>query len=69
MRPGSSVEVRCRFDGGWAQGFHVAAVEETGEGRAYRLRRTSDGWVLPVLFPQRELREPFTESAWSPSSQ
>ena len=58
MAPGSSVEVRSRFDGGWVRGFHVAAVERTAEGEAYRLRRASDGTLLPVAFRGSELRAP-----------
>ena len=56
---GSSVEVRCRFDGGWVTGFEVAAVDvgQTDEGRSYRVRRSSDGTVLPVPFHEAELRE------------
>jgi hypothetical protein len=49
---GSEVEVRRRFDQAWARGFTV--FEHTDVG--YRLRRLSDGAVLPVAFPEADLR-------------
>jgi hypothetical protein len=57
MRPGSIVEVRSRFDGGWVRGFQVETVEDTTDGEACLVRRTSDGTVLPVSFPAGDLRE------------
>jgi len=58
LGPGARVEVRTRLDGQWAKGFEVVGVEDG----AYRIRRLSDGGVLPVTFspddvrPQRERR-------------
>ena len=52
MRPGSDVEVRSRFDGGWVAGFQVAGIESNG----LTLRRISDGAVLPVCFRRDEVR-------------
>lgn len=49
---GIAVEVRRRFDRAWARGF---AIAETGPG-CYRVRRLSDGVVLPVWFPAEEIR-------------
>lgn len=49
---GEPVEVRRRFDRAWARGFEVAAAAQDG----YRLRRTSDGAVLPVAFPAADVR-------------
>ena len=49
---GTSVEVRRRFDQAWARGFEVASATEEG----YRLRRQSDGAVLPVSFPPDDVR-------------
>ena len=46
LRPGVRVEVATRFTGHWAGGFEVASVDEDG----CRLRRTSDGALLPVDF-------------------
>jgi len=49
---GTDVEVHCRFDQRWTRGFTV--VDVTDEG--YRLRRQSDGSVLPAWFPRDQLR-------------
>jgi hypothetical protein len=48
--------VRSRFDRAWARGFEVA--EEVAEDRSlrYRVRRRSDGSVLPVLFEGDDVR-------------
>lgn len=51
-----SVEVRCRFGDRWAAGFEVCeAVRSDGHVR-YRLRRRSDGCVLPELFDEQDVR-------------
>jgi hypothetical protein len=53
LLPGTPVEVRTRFDGGWCTGFAIAEIvtaRELSSDRSYRLRRTSDGAVLPRLF-------------------
>jgi hypothetical protein len=47
------VEVRTSFNDLWASGFEVA--EQTPGG--YRLRRVSDGTVLPREFSAEDLRE------------
>ena len=57
MRPGSDVEVRSRFDGGWVAGFEVDEVESEGEEQQVRVRRRSDGAVLPVGFSTADVRE------------
>ena len=46
------VEVRNRFDSVWSAGFTV--VEATADG--CRLRRNSDGAVLPCLFAWSTVR-------------
>ena len=46
------VEVRRRFDQHWARGFEV--VEATAKG--YRVRRLSDGIVLPAEFTADDVR-------------
>jgi len=59
VRQGEGVQVRNRFDGNWVQGFEVADVED-GDGddeRLFRLRRRSDGAVLPELFRETDVRE------------
>ena len=58
IQPGSAVDVRSRFDGTWNGGFAVAEVVTNGEGLTelrYRLRRQSDGAVLPRLFSGQEV--------------
>jgi hypothetical protein len=45
------VLVRNSFDGRFCQGFTVIDASPLG----YRLRRHSDGAVLPVVFPHRDV--------------
>src|SRR4051812_34419479 len=52
LKPGAKVEVRTSFDESWARGFEVEAVTDEG----YRLRRMSDGSLLPVVLPERAVR-------------
>ena len=52
VEPGTKVEVRSRFDESWARGFEIAEVTEHG----YRIRRLSDGDVLPVEFDEDDVR-------------
>ena len=51
------MEVRSRFDQAWARGFEVAEQVPADEGPLYRVRRRSDGSLLPVLFGDHEVRE------------
>ena len=51
-----AVEVRCRFGDRWVDGFEVADVIDDGDAFRYRLRRKSDGTVLPTLFDARNVR-------------
>lgn len=44
--PGTEVEVLDQLSMGWAHGFEVAGADPRG----YRLRRLSDGSVLPAVF-------------------
>ena len=60
LRPGTRVEVRRRFDAGWAQGFEVAKVNRDG----YLLRRLSDGDVLPVAFEPDDVRKERKKGTW-----
>ena len=57
MEPGTRVEVRSRFDQAWARGFEVAEQVPEGDVKRYRVRRRSDGSVLPALFGDHEVRE------------
>lgn len=52
LEKGESVEVRRRFDAQWARGFTIVEVTPAG----YRLRRESDGEILPVEFSENEVR-------------
>jgi hypothetical protein len=48
--------VRNRFDGNWVQGFEVEAIEGPEDEPRFRLRRRSDGAILPELFPEADIR-------------
>lgn len=50
------VEVRCRFGDRWVTGFEVCEVIRLEDGTRYRLRRRSDGSVIPTLFEEKDLR-------------
>jgi hypothetical protein len=57
VEPGTRVEVRSRFDRAWTRGFEVAETVPAAGSLRYRLRRRSDGSVLPALFTDDEVRE------------
>lgn len=62
MEPGTRVEVRSKFDRSWARGFEIVEVVEdhedpTLDGAAVRVRRRSDGQILPALFAEDDVRE------------
>ena len=57
MRQGEGVQVRNRFDGTWVQGFEVADVEDGDDEQLFRLRRRSDGALLPELFHETDVRQ------------
>ena len=52
LEAGMRVEVRRRFDQHWARGFEIADVTDKG----YRVRRLSDGIVLPTEFSDEDVR-------------
>jgi uncharacterized membrane protein len=52
LTAGDKVEVRSRFNAQWARGFEVVEVTDKG----VRVRRTSDGEVLPVEFSNDDVR-------------
>jgi hypothetical protein len=52
LSPGRRVEVRNRFTGTWSRGFEIADVVASG----YRIRRLSDGSVLPTPFLSEDVR-------------
>ena len=52
LATGVPVAVRCSFEGTWSPGFEVAEIVlEPDGGAGYRLRRLSDGTLVPVIFP------------------
>jgi hypothetical protein len=52
------VEVRCRFsDNRWVSGFEICDVFDQEGTLRYRLRRQSDGYILPTLFDDSSVRE------------
>ena len=58
--PGTRVEVKRRFDQHWARGFEVDGHCDKG----YRLRRMSDGELLPVEFGDADVRKERKKSTW-----
>lgn len=50
--PGDEVEVRNRFDRRWSSGFSLVTMQRG----TCRVRRDSDGVVLPVAFAPGEVR-------------
>jgi len=66
MRVGTHVEVRNRFDARWSRGFEVAEQVREPNVRAlrYRVRRRSDGTVLPAMFDADDLREEHRRQTW-----
>jgi len=57
---GAKVEVRTGFDRSWTNGFTIE--ERTPDG--YRLRRRSDGRVLPRIFSFEEVRRERHDLWW-----
>ena len=68
VEPRQDVEVLCRFDGTWVGGFQVTETAEICGETRYRLRRLSDGVLLPVLFGRDELRPRATRDRVLPMS-
>ena len=66
VRPGTRVEVRNRFDAKWTRGFEVADLVDGDEpnGPKYRVRRRSDGAILPATFTRDDLREENRRGTW-----
>lgn len=52
---GCRVAVQNRFDGSWCDGFEVVASERVDGVLHYRVRRLSDGWLLPCDFTEDQL--------------
>lgn len=60
LDPGTKVEVRTGFDRSWATGFQVEEATDDG----YRVRRRSDGHVLPAVMPADAVRRERNSSMW-----
>ena len=57
LEVGSHVEVRDRYQGTWSRGFEISAIEISAIGdKGYRIKRISDGAVLPGTFREDEVR-------------
>jgi len=59
LAPGTRVQVRNRFDGSWSSSpFEVAEALEPNLAQMarYRVRRLSDGVVLPADFVSDDVR-------------
>lgn len=61
MDTGTRVEVRDRFAHAWRRGFEVA---EAVDGGGYRIKRLSDGSLLPVVFSPDEVRREKKRDWW-----
>ncbi len=49
-------EVHLQFGDRWIDGFQIEETIHTGDLTQFRLRRQVDGWVLPELFDESEVR-------------
>jgi hypothetical protein len=58
----AAVQVHCRFGDRWVEGFEIHEIIESATALRYRLRRSSDGYVLPTLFTDDDVRG-FTRTA------
>lgn len=56
LRPGDKVQVRTRFDGGWAGGYEIAGLNGDGGEAEAQVRRLCDQSVLPVTMPLSQIR-------------
>jgi hypothetical protein len=64
MRPGTRVEVRSKFESRWSRGFEVADCQDAAGEPLYKVRRRSDGSILPVTFTEDDLREERRRQTW-----
>lgn len=62
------IEVRSQFGSRWVSGFAVHEVVLGEEGSVgYRLRRLTDGFVLPAVFPEADVRAAESDGRrWTP---
>jgi hypothetical protein len=64
VRAGTRVEVRSRFESSWTRGFEIADCGDDQGRPVYKVRRRSDGSILPVAFSEDDLREERHRSTW-----
>ena len=64
VRTGTRVEVRTRFESRWTRGFEIADCDDDQGRPVYKVRRRSDGSILPVAFPEDDLREERHRGTW-----
>ncbi len=60
-------EVHLQFGDRWIDGFQIEETVRDGEAVQFRLRRRVDGWVLPELFDESEVRV-FTQPVVEPDA-
>ncbi|MFM7617290.1 MAG: hypothetical protein ACKO72_07510 [Actinomycetes bacterium] len=62
------IEVRSRFGNRWVDGFAVHEVVLGADASVgYRLRRVTDGFVLPAVFPEDDVRAAESrDRSWHP---
>jgi hypothetical protein len=62
---GHKVEVRSQFDQSWSNGFEIEECVRDDDGVVrFRVRRLSDGMVLPRLFSDEDVRRPRKRDMW-----
>lgn len=60
LDPGTRVEVRTGFDRSWSNGFEIHSTAEDG----YRVRRRTDGHLLPATFADDDIRRERKDRMW-----
>jgi hypothetical protein len=64
-------EVHLQFGDSWIDGFQIEETIRDADSVQYRLRRMVDGWILPELFAESEVRvftQPVPRSAAGPGT-
>jgi hypothetical protein len=62
MSDADEVEVRTRFDGAWTGGYELHDADPRDGDPRFKVRRRSDGTVLPGWFEADEIRRQPTAS-------
>ena len=60
LAPGTRVDVRNRFVGGWSHGFEIADHGEDG----YVIKRLSDDSILNDVFSEDDVRPELHKRGW-----